>query len=103
MGEPGLSQPWPGARVSDGQYVPKNKLLRPPGSGGSPMQTATPEMFGGKSPAEVRPDPACGVLVQEADAVARGLVSEFKGQKYYFSTAACKQAFDKDPGKYISK
>jgi YHS domain-containing protein len=44
-------------------------------------------------------DPVCGMEVEEATAAA---TSEYEGQTYYFCAPGCKQAFDKDPGKYAS-
>lgn len=45
-------------------------------------------------------DPVCGMQVVEASAPAR---SEYKGTTYYFCSAACKAAFEKNPEKYASK
>lgn len=44
-------------------------------------------------------DLVCGMGVQEASATA---VSEYRGKKYYFCSAACKTAFDQNPEKYLS-
>jgi Cu+-exporting ATPase len=43
-------------------------------------------------------DPVCGMEVQEDRAAA---VSDYRGKKYYFCSAACKTAFDQNPEKYL--
>lgn len=43
-------------------------------------------------------DPVCGMEVDEKTAAGK---SEYKGKTYYFCAPGCKQAFDKDPGKYL--
>lgn len=43
-------------------------------------------------------DPVCGMEVEKATAAA---MSEYEGQTYYFCAPGCKQAFDKDPEKYL--
>ena len=45
-------------------------------------------------------DPVCRMDVKENTAAA---TSEYKGKKYYFCAAGCKQAFDEDPEKYLSE
>lgn len=45
-------------------------------------------------------DPVCGMEVDPATAAAK---SEYKGQTYYFCAPGCKQAFDKDPEKYLGQ
>lgn len=45
-------------------------------------------------------DPVCGMQLAEASATAR---AEYKGTTYYFCSAACKAAFEKNPEKYASK
>ena len=45
-------------------------------------------------------DPVCGMNVDEKKAAAK---SEYQGQSYYFCSAGCKAAFDKEPQKYASK
>ena len=44
-------------------------------------------------------DPVCGMTVDTATAEYR---SFHEGQAYYFCSAGCKEAFDKDPGRYVS-
>lgn len=46
----------------------------------------------------VRVDPVCNMLVDPATAPAS---LEYRGTTYYFCNPGCKQAFAKDPGKYI--
>lgn len=43
-------------------------------------------------------DPVCGMNVDEKTAKMK---SEYGGKTYYFCNAACKQAFDKNPGKFV--
>ena len=45
-------------------------------------------------------DPVCGMTVVKAKAAA---TYEYKGTKYYFCSTGCKDAFAKDPEKYIKK
>lgn len=42
-------------------------------------------------------DPICGMTVDEKKAMFK---SEHGGQVFYFCSAACKAAFDKDPHKH---
>ena len=42
-------------------------------------------------------DPVCGMMVDEKKAK---LKSEDEGKTFYFCSAACKDAFDRDPGRY---
>ena len=48
-------------------------------------------------------DPVCGMDVDEREANAAGLKSEYRGKTYYFCAAHCKQDFDKDPERYLAK
>ena len=43
-------------------------------------------------------DPVCGMDVDPKTAAGN---SEYQGQTYYFCSAGCKKAFDKEPQKYI--
>ena len=45
-------------------------------------------------------DPVCGMDVDEKKAAGK---SDYQGQTYYFCSPGCKQAFDKEPEKYIGK
>ena len=48
-------------------------------------------------------DPACGISVNEENATARGLTSQFQSRIYFFSSADCKKAFDANPAAYAAK
>ena len=45
-------------------------------------------------------DLVCGMDVDPKTAAGK---SEYKGQTYYFCSAGCKKAFDKEPEKYAGK
>jgi YHS domain-containing protein len=45
-------------------------------------------------------DPVCGMDVEGQEAAA---TYEYKGKKYYFCAAGCKDRFSKDPGKFLAK
>jgi hypothetical protein len=45
-------------------------------------------------------DPVCGMTVDPHQTAHR---SVHDGQTYYFCSAGCKESFDKDPGKYLSR
>lgn len=45
-------------------------------------------------------DPVCGMDVDPKQAAGK---SEYQGQTYYFCSAGCKKAFDKEPVKYAGK
>jgi len=46
-------------------------------------------------------DPVCGMTVNPAN--AGDLRSEHQGKTYYFCNRSCKESFDKDPQRYLSK
>ncbi len=48
-------------------------------------------------------DPACGHAIDANEARAAGKTSEYRGTTYYFCSNECKQAFDKDPERALSK
>ena len=48
-------------------------------------------------------DPVCGMDVDEKTAEEKGLVTEPKGQKYWFCAHGCLRRFEKDPERFISK
>ena len=48
-------------------------------------------------------DLVCGMQVDEQDATAKGLTSEYEGQTYYFCAAGCKREFDKHPEQFVQK
>jgi YHS domain-containing protein len=45
-------------------------------------------------------DPVCGMYVDPEQAAGK---SEYQGKTYYFCSAGCKKAFDKEPAKYTGK
>jgi len=45
-------------------------------------------------------DPVCGMDVDPKKAAGQ---SEYQGQTYYFCSAGCKKAFDKEPARYAGK
>jgi len=45
-------------------------------------------------------DPVCKMTVEPAKAAAQ---STYRGQTYYFCAVGCKQQFDKEPEKYLSR
>jgi Cu+-exporting ATPase len=49
---------------------------------------------------ETRRDPVCGMEVTYENAQAR---SEYNGQTYYFDSLDCKEQFDRDPEKYVTR
>jgi YHS domain-containing protein len=46
-------------------------------------------------------DLVCGMQVDEHQAQAQGLTTEFQGQTYYFCSKGCKKEFDKHPEQYV--
>lgn len=44
-------------------------------------------------------DPVCGMSVDPKKATDQ---SEYQGKKYYFCSAGCKKAFDKEPEMYAA-
>jgi Cu(I)/Ag(I) efflux system membrane fusion protein len=50
----------------------------------------------------VHKDPVCGMGVQDEASEASGNTSEYRGNKYYFCSDACKGEFEKNP-KYYTK
>jgi YHS domain-containing protein len=45
-------------------------------------------------------DPVCKMSVDESKAAAK---YDYKGKTYYFCAAGCKEAFSKDPEKFLKK
>ncbi|MEZ4666528.1 MAG: YHS domain-containing protein [Anaerolineae bacterium] len=45
-------------------------------------------------------DPVCGMEIDPKQAAG---TSEYKSQTYYFCSAGCKKAFDKEPEKYVGQ
>jgi YHS domain-containing protein len=52
----------------------------------------------GEEVSSMATDPICKMQVDSAKAAGS---SVYKGQTYYFCAVSCKQAFDKDPDKYL--
>lgn len=47
--------------------------------------------------------PVCGKEVDQAQAQARGWVSEYQGRTYYFCRYPCNREFDRQPERYVQK
>ena len=45
-------------------------------------------------------DPVCGMDVDETKAAATAV---YEGKTYYFCAVGCKQAFEQEPQKYLTK
>ena len=45
-------------------------------------------------------DPVCQMEVDEQSAAAK---STYDGKKYYFCAPGCREAFEKDPGRYLPR
>jgi Cu(I)/Ag(I) efflux system membrane fusion protein len=48
-------------------------------------------------------DPVCGAGVSVKKAVKEGRLSLHQGKTYYFSSADCKEKFDRDPDRYVKQ
>jgi YHS domain-containing protein len=46
-------------------------------------------------------DPVCGMSVEPATALEKGLHSDYKDTDYYFCGKGCKLEFDEDPERYL--
>lgn len=46
-------------------------------------------------------DPVCGMPVDEQQATAQGLSSEYQGERFFFCSPGCKQQFDRSPERYV--
>lgn len=44
-------------------------------------------------------DPVCGMQVDPKNAAG---TSEYQGNTYFFCSSGCKQAFDKEPERYVN-
>jgi len=62
--------------------------------------TARPALLDSKGGGAMAVDPVCKMTVEPARAAAQ---STYRGQTYYFCAVGCKQQFDKEPEKYLSK
>jgi len=63
---------------------------------GKAVGRGTPGLSGAKCP-------VCGLEVDEAQARAKGLTSDYQGKTYYFCRYYCNREFDKAPGRYIKE
>ena len=45
-------------------------------------------------------DPVCGMVFDEADAKGE---SSYEGSFYFFCDQECKEVFDKDPERYVTR
>ena len=46
-------------------------------------------------------DVVCGMDVDQQQARAAGLTSEYQGQTYFFCAKGCKTEFDQNPDRYV--
>jgi YHS domain-containing protein len=53
--------------------------------------------------AVVAKDVVCGMQVDEEQAEADGLTSEYQGETFYFCSPGCKQAFEQNPEAYVGQ
>ena len=67
-------------------------------TGGPDMIRAMAHPSGGHS--ELVKDPVCGMSVDPATATEK---ADHMGHTYYFCSAGCRQAFEKDPARYLAK
>lgn len=63
-----------------------------------PKDLVAPE----KSPEKTK-DPVCGHEVDEDQAKAAGLTSDYEGKTYYFCSYSCNKQFDQNPERYLAK
>lgn len=48
-------------------------------------------------------DVVCGMQVDEQQAAAKGLTSDYRGQTYSFCSPSCKRQFDQNPQQYAGQ
>ncbi len=48
-------------------------------------------------------DLVCGMQVDEQEATARGLTTDFQGQTYYFCAPGRKRQFDQNPQQFVAQ
>lgn len=48
-------------------------------------------------------DLVCGMQVDEQQATAQGLTSEYQGQTYYFCAPGCKKQFEQAPQRFVDQ
>ena len=64
----------------------------------SRMQLAASGVYG-----TLAKDPACGRDISVRKAEREGLKSVYEGRTWYFSSAECKERFDREPGRYAGR
>jgi Cu+-exporting ATPase len=64
------------------------------------VDTARIERSDSRGGGKMAVDPVCKMTVEPARAAAQ---STYRGQTYYFCAVGCKQQFDKEPEKYLSR
>ncbi len=79
------------------------RYVKPQAGTYSPSSAAGNKKEQPKQEAVALHDPVCGMDVDESEAKAGGLKSEYRGRTYYFCSEHCKQDFDKDPARYQSQ
>jgi Cu(I)/Ag(I) efflux system membrane fusion protein len=84
------------------QQDPNRYLKQPPNANPSSAASGS-KKESTKPKAAIHKDPICGMDVNESEATAAGLKTEYRGKTYYFCAAHCKQEFDKDPGRYAAQ
>lgn len=62
-----------------------------------------PELKQTSASSQTAKDPRCGMDVDPEKAKASGKTLTYKGSTYYFCSAGCKEEFEKQPEKYLSK
>ncbi len=78
--------------------------VRTVAAGGPIAMADPPAVAAANPPLPAAPvDPVCGMTVDEAGARAAGRFSEHMGKTYFFCADGCKQAFDREPGRYLSE
>jgi len=80
--------------------VVTNSLRLKKWQGAAGADTARSAPFDSKGGQAMAVDPVCKMTVEPARAAAQ---STYRGQTYYFCAVGCKQQFDKEPEKYLSK
>ncbi len=45
-------------------------------------------------------DPVCGMQINEQQAAAKGLTSEYQGQTFSFCSPSCKKQFEQNPQQF---
>jgi YHS domain-containing protein len=80
--------------------VVTNSLRLKKWQGAAGADTARSAPYDSKGGQAMAVDPVCKMTVEPARAAAQSM---YRGQTYYFCAVGCKQQFDKEPEKYLSK